>query len=180
MLKVSRWFASTYRVADETVLNMKLKRLRWDEAQPFLASIADLMDGLDLGASKEEAKVAILQKPGAVAKALKALDPELVKKWFTDFVKEVEGLEVDGEPAKDGATLYEVADQAIVLHVLLQLVTSASLRLDEGKASRSASGSDSPGASGPSPAESAGPESGAAPETARATPRARRSSSAQA
>jgi hypothetical protein len=150
ILSLNTWERVEYRRGqgeDEIVLAYKVKRLRFDQAGEFVIASAEAFgalarvgiklgeDGKPLAPSVEEMKV----QTDALRDFYAAVPPELLKKAFEDWAKDVEGLVVDGAPATSGASLYEVADQSLVLFHLTKLREHARLAVEEGKASGSPS-----------------------------------------
>ena len=68
-----------------------------------------------------------------------ALPDGWLKQTFTDYTRDVQGLEIDGQQQTTGAALYEVADEDLSTFVLRMISERANLSVAEGKASSSPS-----------------------------------------
>jgi len=152
---------------------LKVKAPLFDEAPDFLRKMtafgragvkAATAEGVDALASGADSMFA-------------SLDAKWVREIFTKCIRPSEPIlledEPDAKPIQTGADLYEVANAALVLQVLVKVQELVMLGAPEGKASSSpstfAAGTGRTDAGG-SPATSTEPGDGSAPSTATGDP----------
>lgn len=92
-----------------------------------------------------------------------ALPPELLTRVFERYVRNVEGLELDGAPATTGLNLLEVVDDRAVADVVGKLRSLFELSPREGKASASPSTSSPEGVTGAGDSGAPSTDAGAGP-----------------
>jgi hypothetical protein len=103
----------------------------------------------------------------AMRETYKAVPKDDVARAFSEYIRDVEGLAVDGVKVTTGDQLHAIADEQLVFFVLGSLRRFAKLSVTEGKASSSSRISTSAGtASSSSPATSTSAEDGPAPSDA--------------
>jgi hypothetical protein len=163
LLSLKRWELRTY---EPTGLRMKLKRLRRSEAKPLDLAIVKVFGEMDRGREVSKTERAEIN-----LEALEQISDEQRREWFDSWVKDVEGLEIDGEPVTTGLGLLEEADDTLILWVLLEISGLSKLSAAEGKDSRLLSPSQSEQAppSSDSPVPPIEPSDGTGPSDATAT-----------
>ena len=164
MLSLKRWEPRTYV---ERGIRMKLKRLRRNEVKPIEHALAKLFGSMEKGHELPD-------KAAQTSFNIDVMDQipeEDMRPWFDAYVKDIEGLELDGEPITTGGALFDEAHDTLRLWVLTELSDLAKLSAAEGKDSSSPHGSSPPAASdGDSPAQSTGPANGQDHSIATETP----------
>ena len=178
ILSLKRWERVSYEAAPGVEIHMKLKRLRRHEAKPLTRVLVACFEQL------ERAKVDDItpaQKAAIISQAYDVIPEEQLKGWFSTCVKDVEGLEIDGEAVTGGADLLDNADDQFLFWLLVRLSLLSKLSSAESNASASPSGSLrlAERADGSSPAQSTGSGAGPQAKTAQATPTIPASSSAE-
>lgn len=108
----------------------------------------------------------ILERQEAMQEYMQSLDPAWLAQVFTDYVRNVSGLEIDDVAITTGEALAAVADQGLTLFVLEAIRGFAGLTSAEKKASSSPPISAPVAGPGESPATSAAPDAGTAHATA--------------
>lgn len=167
MLNVKRWEPVEYVVDAETgeKVTFEVKRLQYFEAEPFKIILAAAFAAIEKASSVPEADTQVYIE--ALRSTYRELPREQVEAAFRDFVRNVQGLQVDGVAVVTGEGLFEVSDEKLVFFVLGSLHRRARLSVKEGKASSSQPTSASETtASSASPAPSIASEGGAASSTA--------------
>lgn len=115
-------------------LPMKLRRLKRHEAKPLskvLLKVFQAMEKAKAGELTDAEKAAIL------AEVYTVIPEDELKNWFGTCVKDVEGLEIDGEPVTTGPALLEEADDQLVFWLLMELHSLSQLSQAEGNGSAS-------------------------------------------
>lgn len=154
MLNLKRWYPAVYEDG-AFMIEMELKRLRFDEVSPVLGVFGNAQGAL----ADVSDQSSVREKGMALFRFCEQLPTKRIEAIFSDCVRNVkvthkgEEVSLDGEPITTGAQLYEVADPACVVFLLTQLQDGAGLTVTEGKVS------DSPALS----PETAGLESSASP-----------------
>ena len=188
ILSLKTWTPCTYEVRNgdevEGVIGYEVKRLRQDEAVEFAAATVRAFGVLDrareaLGpegtlpddATDAQKSHAMLLMSEATRDFFRELTPELITNAFEHMIRNVSGVELDGEPITTGARLREVADDRFVVAAIVNIRAASNLTAAEGKASGSPStsgstplpnGSDS---AAPSTVKEGGPTSSTATPT---------------
>lgn len=178
MLSTKKWKPVTYTVGSHAIA-MKIRRLKPTEAAELRAASIDAYTASGLNdvhelppdSTLEEIEERSRALARARAKFLAGTPPELIERFFADYVKDVEGVEDEDGPVTTGPGLYQVADGELVMFVLSALRTHSSLTDEEGKGSGSSSTSVAPprtadtSSAAPSTGVEGGPESSTATET---------------
>lgn len=129
------------------------------------------MSGNELAALLNQDEDRIADQQAALEEFFASVEPAWLVEVFRDYVRNVSGLEYDGEPVTTGEGLLQVADQNLVLFVLNTIAGFANLSATAKKALSSLpiSGPGEATDGGTSPAPSAASEDGTAlgtvPET---------------
>jgi len=144
MLSTKKWKPVTYAVGGKQI-SMKIRRLRPTEAaelraaslDAYAASGLDEVHELPKGATEED--IAEMSRRLAKGRALllAKMPPELIERFFIEYVKDVTGIEDEDGPVTTGAGLGDVADGELVMFVLRSLREHSSLTDEEGKGSGS-------------------------------------------
>lgn len=187
ILNTLRWFPEAYRLSDDPdgyVITMQLKRLRYHEANRLMVVNMKAFGALNSGEPppSEDQQLSIAEKMLAVSRQAEAAErfceaiPTDFMTWvWRDCVRSVGGIADEDGPVTTGERLAELADQRMVLWLLIRLQSHAALTSHEGKASSSPSTSDSEGqtpngGNGASPATSTRPVDGQEGSTAAPIP----------
>ena len=180
ILSLKRWERAAYEVEPATAataglkaepaveIHMKLKRLKRHEAKPLTRVLVACFDRFEVA----KAEPSPAQKAAILTQVYELIPEEQLKGWFSTCVKEVEGLEIDGEAITTGGDLLDNADDSLLFWLLFKLNELSKLTGVQSNASASRSGSLRlvAGAGGSSPAQSTDSEAGREPSTAPAIP----------
>lgn len=127
----------------------------WAEAHPdYIAA---------LRAKTDAANKLLCRSREVEAEVAELIPPTLIRQAFREYVRNVEGVEVDGAPATSGEALLEVADDKIVMDVLGAVRRLSELTVREGKASASPSMSSPEGVTGAGDSGAKSTDAGAGP-----------------
>ncbi len=148
ILSIKRWEKTVWHPGDDEniAVHMELKRLQRNEAKALQKAVATCLEKLAevRGNRTDEeleqlSRVEQAQMLSRTVSALDVVDESTLREWFGSWVRRVEGLDVDGNLVTTGAGLYEEADDALILFVLLNLFHLSKLKPHEIKASASPS-----------------------------------------
>ena len=145
ILTIRRYKRETFRWQGAE-FTARIKRPQFREQ----AALKEVMTGTfaAMGALQEMSEAAKAdpgQQAAMVAQIFRALNPDLVERTFRACVSGVEGLYLadddgaEAQPITNGADLLDVADEALVVDVLLRIFHACNLSPSEGKGSASPS-----------------------------------------
>lgn len=138
ILNLKRWHKERYVVDEEADISIgfELKRLKRHEARPLQQLLAKIFQ---VSEKAKEQNFSAAEQTEALQQVYELMPDTELKGWFSECVRNVEGLYIDGDAITTGNALLEEADDQLVMFLLLQLYRLSKLDTQEEKDSASPS-----------------------------------------